>query len=96
MAARLSPAGDWHQPPRLVIMRLSQRILPGAGTMHPKAQIQQDLKDAMKSGDTRRRELLRLLMAAFKQVEVDQRKDLTEVGRDQHPDDRSQKTARGD
>lgn len=33
----------------------------------------------MKSGDTRRRELLRLLMAAFKQVEVDQRKDLTEL-----------------
>ncbi|RPI97071.1 MAG: GatB/YqeY domain-containing protein [Chloroflexi bacterium] len=46
--------------------------------MHPKEQIQQDLKDAMKSGNTRRRELLRLLMAAFKQVEVDQRKDLTE------------------
>jgi uncharacterized protein YqeY len=46
--------------------------------MHPKAQIQQDLKDAMKSGDTKRRELLRLLMAAFKQVEVDQRKELTE------------------
>jgi hypothetical protein len=46
--------------------------------MHPKEQIQQDLKDAMKSGDTRRREALRLLMAAFKQVEVDQRKDLSE------------------
>ncbi len=35
-------------------------------------------KTAMKSGDTKRREALRLLMAAFKQVEVDQRKDLTE------------------
>jgi uncharacterized protein YqeY len=46
--------------------------------MHPKEQIQQDLKDAMRSGDSRRRELLRLLMAAFKQVEVDQRKELTE------------------
>jgi hypothetical protein len=46
--------------------------------MHPKEQIQQHLKEAMKSGDTRRREALRLLMAAFQQVEVDQRKDLTE------------------
>lgn len=46
--------------------------------MHPKEQIQQHLKEAMKSGDTRRREALRLLMAAFKQVEVDQRKELTE------------------
>ena len=32
----------------------------------------------MKSGDTRRREALRLLMAAFKQVEVDQRKTLSD------------------
>ena len=46
--------------------------------MHPKEQILQDLKTAMKSGDTKRREALRLLTAAFKQVEVDQRKVLTE------------------
>jgi uncharacterized protein YqeY len=46
--------------------------------MHPKDQILQDLKDAMRSGDTKRREALRLLTAAFKQVEVDQRKELTE------------------
>ena len=46
--------------------------------MHPKDQIVQDLKDAMRSGDTKRREALRLLTAAFKQVEVDQRKELTE------------------
>jgi uncharacterized protein YqeY len=46
--------------------------------MHPKEQIQQNLKEAMKSGDTRRREVLRLMMAAFKQVEIDQRKDLSE------------------
>lgn len=44
--------------------------------MHPKEQVQQDLKDAMRSKDTQRREVLRLLMAAFKQVEVDQRKEL--------------------
>ncbi len=45
--------------------------------MHPKEQIQQDLKEAMRSGDTRRRETLRLLMAAFKQVEVDKRIELS-------------------
>lgn len=46
--------------------------------MHPKEQIQADLKDAMRAGDTRRREALRLLMAAFKQVEVDRRIELSE------------------
>lgn len=45
--------------------------------MHPKEQIQQDLKTAMKAGDTRRRAVLRLLMAAIKQVEIDQRRELT-------------------
>lgn len=45
--------------------------------MHPKEAVQENLKAAMKSGDTRRREALRLLMAAFKQVEVDQRKTLS-------------------
>lgn len=45
--------------------------------MHPKEQIQQNLKEAMKSGDTRRREALRLLTAAFKQVEVDKRIELS-------------------
>ncbi|MBI5959045.1 MAG: GatB/YqeY domain-containing protein [Chloroflexi bacterium] len=45
--------------------------------MTSKDQIQQDLKEAMKSGDTRRREALRLLMAAFKQVEVDKRIELS-------------------
>ena len=46
--------------------------------MHPKEQIQADLKVAMRAGDTRRREVLRLLMAAFKQVEVDRRIELSE------------------
>ncbi|MBP8973583.1 MAG: GatB/YqeY domain-containing protein [Anaerolineae bacterium] len=45
--------------------------------MHPKEQIQADLKEAMRAGDTRRREALRLLMAAFKQVEVDRRIELS-------------------
>lgn len=46
--------------------------------MHPKTRIQDDLKAAMKSGDVQRREALRLLMAAFKQVEVDKRIELSE------------------
>lgn len=45
--------------------------------MHPKEQLQQDLKAAMKAHDTPRREVLRLLLAACKQVEVDKRIDLT-------------------
>lgn len=45
--------------------------------MHPKEAVQADLKTAMKAGDTRRREVLRMLMAAFKQVEVDTRQELT-------------------
>lgn len=47
--------------------------------MSIKDRIQDDLKTAMKSGDTRRREILRLLMAAFKQVEVDRRVTLSDV-----------------
>lgn len=38
-----------------------------------KAQINQDLKDAMKSGDNFKRDALRMLNSAFKQVEVDKR-----------------------
>lgn len=42
-----------------------------------KERIQDDLKTAMKSGDTRRREILRLLMSVFKQAEVDRRVTLS-------------------
>ena len=45
--------------------------------MHPKEQITQDLKAAMKAGDTQKRGVLRLLLAAFKQAEVDRQKELT-------------------
>ena len=45
--------------------------------MHPKEQLQQDLKTAMKAKETRRREVLRLLMAALKQIEVDEQKELS-------------------
>jgi uncharacterized protein YqeY len=45
--------------------------------MHPKDQIQEDLKAAMKAGDAERRHVLRQLMAAFKQVEKDEQKVLS-------------------
>ena len=40
--------------------------------------INDDLKSAMRSGDSRRRDALRLLTAAIKQKEVDERKTLTD------------------
>lgn len=43
-----------------------------------KERMQDDLKTAMKSGDTRRREILRLLMSVFKQAEVDRRVTLSD------------------
>ncbi|MBI3734537.1 MAG: GatB/YqeY domain-containing protein, partial [Chloroflexi bacterium] len=44
--------------------------------MSLKDQINENLKNAMRSGDTARRDALRTLMAAIKQVEVDTRKTL--------------------
>jgi uncharacterized protein len=46
--------------------------------MHPKQQIQDNLKAAMKEGDTQRRKVLRLLLAALKQREVDSQSELSE------------------
>ncbi len=46
--------------------------------MHPKEQLQADLKAAMKSGDTQRKDALRLMMAAIKQMEIDSRIQLNE------------------
>ena len=41
--------------------------------------INDELKDAMRAGDTRRRDALRLLTAALKQKEVDERKTLVDA-----------------
>lgn len=46
--------------------------------MHPKDRLQEDLKAAMKAGDTARRDALRMLTSAIKQEEVDGQKALTE------------------
>jgi hypothetical protein len=43
-----------------------------------KAQIQDDMKTAMKAGDKRRLGAVRLILAAVKQKEVDERKELTD------------------
>jgi uncharacterized protein len=46
--------------------------------MHPKEKLQADLTAAMKSGDVVRKDALRFIMAAIKQVEVDTRAQLSE------------------
>src|SRR5262249_18806310 len=44
-----------------------------------KVRINDDLKAAMRGGDARRRDALRLLLAALKQREVDERKELADA-----------------
>ena len=46
--------------------------------MSLKEQINNDIKTAMKAKDTERRDALRLLSSAMKQIEVDERKELTD------------------
>ncbi|NPA59399.1 MAG: GatB/YqeY domain-containing protein [Epsilonproteobacteria bacterium] len=46
--------------------------------MSLREKINQDVKDAMKAKDTKKRDALRLLTSAFKQIEVDERKELTD------------------
>jgi len=41
--------------------------------------INTDVKNAMKAKETKKRDALRLLTSAFKQIEVDERKDLTDA-----------------
>ena len=40
--------------------------------------INQDVKNAMKAKETKKRDALRLLMSAFKQIEVDERRELSD------------------
>ena len=47
--------------------------------MSLKSRINDDVKAAMRSGDARRRDALRLLLAALKQREVDERKELADA-----------------
>jgi uncharacterized protein YqeY len=47
--------------------------------MSLKARINDDVKAAMRTGDARRRDALRLLLAAVKQREVDERKELVDA-----------------
>lgn len=44
---------------------------------HPKDQMNEDLKAAMKSGDAFRKDMLRLMLSVLKQVEVDKRVTLS-------------------
>ena len=47
--------------------------------MSLKTRINDDVKAAMRAGDARRRDALRLLLAALKQREVDERKELADA-----------------
>ena len=47
--------------------------------MSLKSRINDDVKAAMRAGDARRRDALRLLLAAVKQREVDERRELTDA-----------------
>ena len=46
--------------------------------MNLRETINQDIKNAMKAKETKKRDALRLLTSAFKQIEVDERKELTD------------------
>jgi uncharacterized protein YqeY len=46
--------------------------------MSLREKINTDVKEAMKAKDTKKRDALRLLTSAFKQIEVDERKELTD------------------
>lgn len=46
--------------------------------MKLREKINKDLKDAMKAKDVEKRDALRLLTSAFKQIEVDERKELSD------------------
>ena len=45
---------------------------------HIRAQINQEIKEAMKAKDSAKRDALRMLSSAFKQIEVDERKTLSD------------------
>ena len=51
--------------------------------MSLKEQLKQDTIDASKSGDNRRRDILRMVQAAIKQVEIDDRVTLDDAGVEQ-------------
>jgi uncharacterized protein len=46
--------------------------------MSLKEQLRSDMADAMRTGDKEKRDTLRLLLAAVKQVEIDEKKELTD------------------
>lgn len=52
--------------------------MKGKYIMNLRETINQDIKDAMKAKDSKTRDALRLLTSAFKQIEVDERKELND------------------
>lgn len=48
--------------------------------MNLKEQLQNDIKEAMRDGNVQRRDVLRMVTAAIKQTEVDERRELDDAG----------------
>lgn len=48
--------------------------------MDTKAKLENDLKDAMRSGDDTRKRTIRMVLAAIKQIEIDKQATLDETG----------------
>jgi len=57
----------------IMIAKIVPRI-----SMSLRERINQDVKNAMKAKETKKRDALRLLTSAFKQIEVDERKELSD------------------
>jgi len=59
---------------KLVPLKLTLRI----ANMSLRETVNQDVKEAMKAKDAKKRDALRLLTSAFKQIEVDERRELSD------------------
>jgi uncharacterized protein YqeY len=62
---------------------LQSKLTPEDLLMSSSEQLRADLATAMREGDKDKRDVLRFLLAAIKQVEVDEQKTLDEAGVDQ-------------
>jgi uncharacterized protein len=63
----------------LLVYRITHHPSPITRHVSLKQRVNDDLKAAMRAGDTRRRDTMRLLLAALKQREVDERKELADA-----------------
>ncbi len=62
----------------LVPKKITDKLIQENYIMSLRETINTDLKEAMKAKDVKKRDALRLLTSAFKQIEVDERKELSD------------------